>query len=279
MINIERLMQYAGKPKLYENGTDIMWTDPYISEQLLKCHINPNNDMASRSKEKIDLIVNWIQSKVSTSKIEILDLGCGPGLYAESFARNGHHVTGIDFSQTSIDYAKKSSVNNGLSNDYICMNYMNLDEKDKYDLAILIYLDFCVLKPGEREKVLSNTYKALKHNGLFVFDVINRKNIEEKILKQSWGICSGGFWSDRPYIVLNSGYHYPEAHVLLNQHIVINEEERIKRYLFWSTYYDFQDIEPILSQTGFRDIEQYENLLPKGDEWNGDNVDFYIVKK
>ncbi|MEA5114993.1 MAG: methyltransferase domain-containing protein [Geobacteraceae bacterium] len=278
-MNIERLVKYVNIPQLYESETDAMWTDPYISKQLLQFHIDPDNDMASRGKAKIDLIVNWMLSEVCKGKLEILDLGCGPGLYAEALAKKGHHVTGIDFSKTSIDYAKESSNRNGLKNDYICMNYLDFNENNKYDLAALIYLDFCVLKPGEREKVLLNVYKALKPNGTFIFDTVNSENIEEKTLKESWEVCQKGFWSDRPYLVLNRGAHYQEAKVLLNQHIVIDEDENIRNYLFWSTYYEYEDIEPILRQTGFRNIQKHENVLPQSDMWNGENVDFYVVRK
>ena len=41
------------------------------------------------------------------SNTEIADYGCGPGLYATKMAQRGAIVTGIDFSENSISYAKK----------------------------------------------------------------------------------------------------------------------------------------------------------------------------
>ena len=42
--------------------------------------------------------------------MNILDLGCGPGLYASEFAMRGHSVTGIDFSAESIRFAEENAV-------------------------------------------------------------------------------------------------------------------------------------------------------------------------
>ncbi len=64
-----------------------MWTDPYISRQLLELHVNPDHDIASRGKTKIENITNWILTQTNKTKLEILDLGCGPGLYAELMAQ------------------------------------------------------------------------------------------------------------------------------------------------------------------------------------------------
>ena len=64
-----------------------MWTDPHISKKLLELHINPNHDIASRSPEKIDKLTDWILEKCNKNKMDILDLGCGPGLYAEIMAQ------------------------------------------------------------------------------------------------------------------------------------------------------------------------------------------------
>jgi len=273
------LLSYAQRPELYANGTDIMWTDPYIAKQLLQCHIDPDNDMASRSQDKIDRIVGWILSKTNTQAMRILDLGCGPGLYAEKFAELGHRVTGVDFSQNSIEYAREHAKTTRSRNEYVCMNYLEMEYHDAFDLAIMIYLDFCVLKPGEREKVLRNIYSALKPGGLFVFDVVNSKNIEGKILRPSWEVCEKGFWKDKPYLVLNNGYHFPANKVLVNQHIVVDEEGAIKTYLFWSTYYEYEDMERLARRCDFRDLEKHENILPPSDAWNGENVDFYIIRK
>jgi 2-polyprenyl-3-methyl-5-hydroxy-6-metoxy-1,4-benzoquinol methylase len=117
-MNIEKLIKLTKEPLLYESGTSTMWTDPYISQQLLNCHIDPDNDIASRSNGKIELIINWILSKTKISPMQILDLGCGPGLYAEIFAKSGHHVTGVDFSRSSIDFARKVSEKNKSDIDY-----------------------------------------------------------------------------------------------------------------------------------------------------------------
>ncbi len=48
----------------------------------------------------------------------LFDIGCGPGIYAEKFARQGYYVTGIDFSKRSIDYAKNSALKQGLDISY-----------------------------------------------------------------------------------------------------------------------------------------------------------------
>lgn len=64
-----------------------MWTDAHISKQLLNVHLNPDIDLASRKKASIESTVNWILNSVNLEKMNILDLGCGPGLYAELMAK------------------------------------------------------------------------------------------------------------------------------------------------------------------------------------------------
>lgn len=278
-MDIKSLKKLAEKPKLYEKGTDIMWTDPYISKQLLQMHINPDNDIASRSKEKIELVSDFILQQAGKQNMRILDLGCGPGLYAEHFAKKGHAVTGIDFSKNSIKYAKQHAEENGLNIEYHHMDYLNLDYENEFDLVILIYMDFCALIPKDRDKVLHNINKALKPGGMFIFDVVNEKNIDQKILKQSWNIQENGFWMDAPYMELSNGYHYPEAKALVNQHIIIDENEQIKTYLFWNHYYTKNNIIPILQSKGFSEIVNHENILPESDCWNGDNVTFYVAQR
>ncbi len=279
-MNIERIKRLSKKPSLYEKGTAVMWTDPYISKQLLELHINPEHDIASRSREKIEKITSWILKKLKKSSMKILDLGCGPGLYSELFAAQGHAVTGVDFSENSIQYATKQAKEKKLDIEYLKQNYLELDLHGRFDLAIMIYLDFCVLLPEERDKILENVHKILKKGGLFIFDVVNEKNIDRKIIPPSWDVKESGFWKSTPYIVLNNGYHYPEARVWANHHIVIGENDTVDTYIFWNHYYEKKDLVPILESADFMDIKNYEKvLLPGEDYWNGENVTFYVAQK
>jgi len=126
-VNFQLIYKLADKPQLYEKGTSVMWTDPHISKQLLDLHLNPYKEIASRSQVKIESISNWILSLSETPKMKILDLGCGPGLYAEFLARKGHSITGVDFSDNSIQYAIRQAKEKQLDIIYLNRNYLDLD--------------------------------------------------------------------------------------------------------------------------------------------------------
>jgi len=279
-MNIELIKKYSNKPQLYEKGSSVMWTDQHISKQLLELHINPEHDVASRSKLKIEKITNWILEITDNPHMKILDLGCGPGLYAELLAQKGHSITGVDFSESSIQYAIRQAKEKQLDIEYLNKNYLELNFDSQFDLVILIYLDFCALLPNERDKVLMNIYRSLKNGGVFICDVVNERNIEKKTISHSWEVQNSGFWKNIPYIALTNGYHYPDAKTIANHHIVIDEHDTIDTYIFWSHYYKKEDLVQILELKGFTDIKNYENILPESDDcWNGENITFYVSRK
>jgi 2-polyprenyl-3-methyl-5-hydroxy-6-metoxy-1,4-benzoquinol methylase len=278
-MNIHHLQQLTAKPNLYQKGTSVMWTDPHISKQLLKLHLNQNHDIASRSGEKIKNLTDWIFKHCNKTNLKILDLGCGPGLYSELIAQKGHAVTGVDFSENSIQYAISQANEKQLDIEYIVKNYLELDFENQFDLVILIYLDFCVLLPEERDKVLSNIYRALKNGGLFILDVVNEKNIEKKILPKSWEIKERGFWKDTPYLTLSNGFHYPDAKVMAEHHLVLGDDDTVQTFIFWNHWYECEEMVSILETKGFSNIKNHENVLPAGDFWNGENITFYVAQK
>jgi len=276
------LINISGKPKLYEKGTAVMWTDKYISNQLLDIHINSEIDLASRKKSTIEKTVNWILNMTKQpgkEKLNILDLGCGPGLYSQRLAEKGHRVTGVDFSKCSIEYAQNEAKKNNLNISYRHQNYLELTDENKYNLVILIYTDFGVLLPKEREQLLVNINRALKPGGSFIFDVLNDKNIEQKITPKNWELTEKGFWRNIPYLSLSESFLYEEHKVLLSQHLVIDNHDRSDIYRFWIHFFSHTYLENILGKNGFENMSFYENVLPEGDLWNGDNVTFCVTTK
>jgi len=76
----------------------------------------------------------------------LLDIGCGPGLYAERFSSAGYSVTGVDFSKRSIAYAKEQTLLNKSNIEYHYQNYLTIDYKEKFDVITLIYCDYFIKK-------------------------------------------------------------------------------------------------------------------------------------
>jgi 2-polyprenyl-3-methyl-5-hydroxy-6-metoxy-1,4-benzoquinol methylase len=73
----------------------------------------PEIDASSRNTGFIKRSVEWIVSRFEVDKnSEIADFGCGPGLYTNLLAERGAMVTGIDFSENSLKYAKQTAAEN-----------------------------------------------------------------------------------------------------------------------------------------------------------------------
>lgn len=280
-MKVSDIISRTGKPELYTKGTACMWTDDHISKQLLDVHLNGDIDLASRKKSTIERTANWIlETQKGKGKLSILDLGCGPGLYAEIFAENGHDVTGVDMSKTSIAHAQKSAKNKGLNVNYIHANYLEISmEPDQYDLVILIYTDMGVLLPGERETLLKMIFRVLKKGGTCIFDVLKDKEMEKRISPKTWEAGKSGFWKESPYLALSESFLYPKEKVVLFQHHIVDTSGKIETYRFWTHFFSKIDIAKMLEPHNFTDIQYREDILPEGDMWNGDNVIFTIATK
>ncbi len=278
-MNIEKIIEISTKPKPYSPGTAQMWTDEYISTQLLEVHLNQHVDLASRNTKTIDLTVDWILDKVSGKNLKILDLGCGPGLYTSKFAKKGHTVTGLDFSTNSIDYATEAAQKDSLDITYRRQDYFTLDEENKYDLIIMIFTDFGVLNPSQRQTLLANIHRALKPGGTFLFDVLNSNAPVKETGNRNWEMAAKGFWRPTPYIALNESFYYEKEDVALNQHLVLDEFENFESYRFWIHTFTHDQLNKLLDSAGFRAIDCYDKILPDSAFYTSDSITFCICKK
>ena len=275
---MKQMLKYSGKPLIYEPGTAIMWTDDHISGQLLSVHLNGDVDLASRKMTTIVDTVAWILDKVPGERLDILDLGCGPGLYAERFASAGHRVHGMDISRNSIAYATQHAARENLNISYEVQDYTGMSDENAFDMVVLVYTDFGVLLPDMRYPVLQNVYRALRPGGTFVFDVLNADRRQEKLTPKNWEILPLGFWRDHPYVVLSESFFYPENDVILYQHIV-GDDRGVDVYRFWTHLFSERVIRQMMVAAGFASIECHTDVLPPQDVFSGDNVTFCIAQK
>lgn len=274
MLDVDQLLQLQQQPEPFAPGTAQFWDDPHISQHLLAIHLDPAISAASRPPAEIDASVAWLIGLLDLGpETALLDLGCGPGLYASRFAARGLRVTGIDYSRRSIDYAVQSAHEQHLDIDYRYQDYLTLDETQRYDIALLIYGDFCTLAPVRRARLLHNIHQALRPQGYVVLDVSTRAHRERHGLRKGWHAAAQGFWKPGPHLVLEQGFDYPSQALYLDQYIVIEAAGRLSLYRNWFQDYSPAQIAAELSAHGFAIHSLWDDLIgtPLSDsgEWIG----------
>jgi SAM-dependent methyltransferase len=188
----------------------------------------------------------------------LIDLGCGPGLYAERFAARGVGVTGIDLSASSIAHAVASARTGGLPIDYRVADYTAEGLGGPFDAAVLIYLDVGVLPDGPRDRLLDAVQAALRPGGAFAFDV----HAPPRHRPPDGGIgvwrSEGGFWRPGPHLVVETTYRFG-ADLDLAQHAVV-DADRITTYRVWDRAYALADLRALLRRHGLAVEDAWEDL-------------------
>ncbi|MCJ7433897.1 MAG: class I SAM-dependent methyltransferase [Anaerolineales bacterium] len=251
-MNLDLILQLQQKPEPFTLGEPLFWDDPHISTQMLKAHLNPDNDLASRRPEIIQRSVDWLVSSLRLrSGDAVLDLGCGPGLYAARLAEKGLWVTGVDYSRRSIDHATQYAAEHQLDICYRHQDYLALEDENLYNAAFLIYGDYCPLSPAQRKVLLGNVHRALKPGGYFVLDVTTRTHRKKHGNRNKWYAVEKGFWKQGPHLVLEEGFDYPEKSIFLDQTIVIEESGKVLVYRNWFQDFSRETITAELEAGGF----------------------------
>jgi SAM-dependent methyltransferase len=274
-LDLKRLSRLSRRPKPFQKSDSVFWKDPYISRHVLNAHLDPTTDEGSRKPEDIKKAAEWISSYFQGGKKGcLLDLGCGPGLYCEELHRLGFEVTGLDFSASSIAYARAHARENRLPIEYIHADYLELKLRQRFDVATLIYGDICVFPDRQRDRLISRVHRALKPNGFFIFDVITPRYKKLSAPGNEWYISSkNGFWHPDPHLVLAQAINYSKQKAHLQQFIVVGVIGNFQRYNIWSRYYSLQEIRDVLKKGGFLVVDAFADLTGspyrEDSEWIG----------
>jgi len=257
------IFMYLERPSLYKQNEVNFWNDEHISKHMLTAHLNPDYEGASRKLSFIEQSVKWIQETTPSSEYpQLLDIGCGPGLYTERFCKAGYRVTGLDFSKRSIEYAKSSANKQGLDITYIYQDYLKMDYENVFDLATFIYCDYGALSNENRALILRKIYHSLKSGGKLLLDVFSMATYNEFEELNTWKVHeNGGFWSAEKYLSLNAQYKY-SGNVTLEQIFVITDN-RIREYCIWNCCFTPETLKKEVHGAGFKKFEVFSDVTGK----------------
>jgi SAM-dependent methyltransferase len=109
---------------------------------------------------------------------QVLDLCCGTGQLAKILTENGYKVTGLDISAGQLRYARK----NAPEARFIKADARSFSLKQKFN-AVFCTFDALnhILEINDLVNVFKSVSACLAEGGIFVFDMITKKEFEKNI--------------------------------------------------------------------------------------------------
>jgi 2-polyprenyl-6-hydroxyphenyl methylase/3-demethylubiquinone-9 3-methyltransferase len=119
------------------------------------------------------LRLEWINARVPLAGKTVVDIGCGGGILAESIARKGAKVTGIDLSEKALKIADLHSLESGVPvrYEYIAAEDLAAREPGQFDVVTCMEMLEHVPDPAAIVKACA---ALVKPGGHVFFSTLNR---------------------------------------------------------------------------------------------------------
>lgn len=125
------------------------------------------------------LALDWFKESdfcpKSPQSLRVLDLGCGGGQGAMRLAGPGFQVSGVDFSETAIELAKRNAVDAGLLINFTVGDCLKLSQfaDGEFDVVVDNHVLHCVIGLADREAFLQTARRVLKVGGIFFSETMS----------------------------------------------------------------------------------------------------------
>jgi SAM-dependent methyltransferase len=243
--------------QLWSGQFKIPWGDSEFSERMLREHLSQNHDLASRREEFIQQQIRWIDEKISLeSPKRILDLGCGPGLYAKQFADQGWTYRGIDISPASIEHAKSAF---GEYGEYEQGDVRSAPYGTGLDVVCFIYGEFNVFSETDERLILDKAFEALNPGGWLLLELQNYDSVKAiGETPPSWyrsGEGLTGLFSEDPHLVLVENRWLEEQETSLQEFFVLGaDSSEVAVYHNTTRAITDEGIVQLLESAGFAEL-------------------------
>lgn len=224
---LRRIYQRRTPAVPWRDGANLPWDDPTFSERMLREHLDQGHGAASRQRPEILRQVDWLWRQFDLRPgARLLDITCGPGLYAVEFARRGVDVTGVDFSPASIRYARELATEQGVAER---CRFIQADVRAElprhagqgYDAATFIYGQLAVFTRAEAATLLAAAAQALRPGGRLALELLDFQRID-KSASTWWFTDDDGLWGEAPFLNLGERFWDEEQRASIDRFWVLD---------------------------------------------------------
>ncbi|AEF03235.1 bifunctional 2-polyprenyl-6-hydroxyphenol methylase/3-demethylubiquinol 3-O-methyltransferase UbiG [Alteromonas naphthalenivorans] len=111
---------------------------------------------------------------------KVVDIGCGGGILAESMAKAGAEVVGLDMASASLEIAKLHGLESGINVDYHCVTAESFADSHAGEFDVVTCMEMLEHVP-DPASVVRSCAKLVKPGGHVFFSTLNR-NIKSYLM-------------------------------------------------------------------------------------------------
>lgn len=112
----------------------------------------------------------------------VLDLCCGPGLYAAPLARQGHQVTGVDLSSAMLERAAAVCADAGVTTELVEADMADFVRPAGFDVVVNMFTSFGYFAdPARNLQVLHNMHASLVPGGQLLIDGFGKEVVARRV--------------------------------------------------------------------------------------------------
>lgn len=277
-----QIYRRSERPEPWEKEGNLPWNDPDFSRRMLREHLDESHGAASRVTAEREQQLAWFWSRLGFhAGARVLDLTCGPGLYAVALAERGADVTGVDFGPASIAHARELAAAAGVTG-RCCFVEADVrayePETGAFDAVLFLYGQLAVFPRKAARQLLRKTAKALKPGGGLLVELLEQERVDKK--NSTWWFSDDtGLWGDAPFLNLGERFWYAEEKLSCERYYTLHlETGRLDEVILCDQTYSVDEMVEMMRQAGFARVEVYpawDGLeIDDAQEWNA-----YIARK
>jgi 8-oxo-dGTP pyrophosphatase MutT (NUDIX family)/SAM-dependent methyltransferase len=251
------------RPAPWAEGDNIPWHEPGFSARMLHEHLSQDHDAASRRTATIDRQVAWIHAALlAEAPTDVLDLGCGPGLYTERLAALGHRCVGIDVSPASIAFARARGATTVDRLRYVEGDVRTADLGHGHGLAMMLFGEFNTLPRADAAALLRRAHAALADGGILLLEPHTDEAVRTIGREPAtWSTAASGLFSDAPHLLLTESSWDEDARAATVRYLVVDAATaQVTRHAQTFAAYDEAAYRAALAQAGFTDARFLPSL-------------------
>ena len=256
-----RIYRRTERPAPWSEGGNLPWNDPVFSERMLREHLDESHGAASRTTPERTLVLDWLWRALDLQPGKrLLDVTCGPGLYAVELARRGCEVVGVDFGPAAIAHARDLARSQGVSDrcTFIESDVRDMDfGQAEFDAALFIYGQLAVFKREEAQDLLTRVAQALKPGDKLVVELLDQNKVD-KADTTWWFTDDKGLWGEKPFLHLGERF-WNEAEQISTErfYIVHLKTGQLDQVVLCDQTYSVETMTKMMRQAGFSAVQVY----------------------